>query len=51
MPNTTLIRRSMELLKELTEILREIISSGDEESFRKLQEFIRSLREPTSTIH
>ncbi|HXV78503.1 MAG TPA: hypothetical protein VEG60_01360 [Candidatus Binatia bacterium] len=51
MPNTTLIRRSMEILKELTEILREIISSGDEESFRKLQEFIHSLREPTPTIH
>lgn len=51
MSNITLIRRSMGLLKELTEILREIISSGDEESFRELQEFIRSLREPTPTIH
>jgi hypothetical protein len=38
-------RKSMELLKELTQILREIIGSGDEESLRRLKETIRALDE------
>ena len=47
--------KSMELLKELTQILQEIIRSGDEESFRRLEETIRALdesrRRPGRTIH
>jgi hypothetical protein len=35
--------RSMKLLKHLTEILREMIGSGDEESFCRLEEAIRAL--------
>ena len=35
--------RSMKLLKDLTEILREMIGSGDEESFRRLEETIRAV--------
>jgi len=35
----------MELLKELTQILQEIIDSGDEESFRRLEETIRAIDE------
>ncbi len=35
--------KSMKLLKDLTEILREMIGSGDEESFRRLEETIRAL--------
>ncbi len=38
-------RKSMELLKELTQILREIIGSGDEESLRRLEETIHALNE------
>jgi hypothetical protein len=38
-------RKSMELLKELTQILREIIGSGDEESLRRLKETIRAVDE------
>ena len=38
-------RKSMELLKELTQILRDIIGSGDEESLRWLEETIRALDE------
>jgi hypothetical protein len=53
--NPILRRKSMELLKELTQILQEIIGSGDEESFRRLEETIRvideSRRKPSSTIH
>ena len=41
----TLRRKSMELLKELTQILREIIGSGDEESLRQLEETVRALGE------
>jgi hypothetical protein len=48
-------RKSMELLKDLTQILREIIGSGDEESFRRLEETIRvidaSRQKPGRTIH
>jgi hypothetical protein len=40
--NPTLRRKSMELLKELTQ---EIIGSGDEESLRRLKETIRALGE------
>ena len=38
-------RKSMELLKELTQILREIIGSGDEESLHRLEETIRAIDE------
>jgi hypothetical protein len=38
-------RKSMELLKDLTQILQEIIGSGDEESLRRLEETIRALDE------
>jgi hypothetical protein len=31
----------MQLIKELTDILREIISSGDEERLRRLEEIVR----------
>ena len=47
--------KSMELLKDLTQILQEIIRSGDEESFRRLEETIRAIdesrRKPGRTIH
>ena len=35
----------MELLKDLTQILREIIGSDDEERFRTLEETIRAIDE------
>jgi len=47
-------RKSMELLNDLTQILREIIGSGDEERFRRLEETIRAIdesRKPSRTIH
>ena len=48
-------RKSMELLNDLTQILREIIGSGDEERFRRLEETIRAIdesrRKPARTIH
>ena len=47
-------RKSMELLNDLTQILREIIGSGDEERFRRLGETIRAIdesRKPGRTIH
>jgi hypothetical protein len=48
-------RKSMELLKDLTQILQEIIGSGDEESFRRLEETIRAIDEgrqkPGRTLH
>ena len=48
-------RKSMELLKNLTQILREIIGSSDEESFRRLEEAIRAIdesrRKPGRTLH
>jgi len=47
--------KSLELLKDLTQILQEIIRSGDEESLRRLEEIIRALdesrRKPGRTIH
>ena len=43
--NPILRRKSMELLKDLTQILQEIIGSGDEESLRRLEETIRALDE------
>ena len=36
-------RKSMELLKDITQMLREILSSGDEEGLRRLEETIRTL--------
>jgi hypothetical protein len=48
-------RKSMELLKDLTQILQEIIGSGDEERFRRLEETIRAIaesrRKPGRTLH
>ena len=49
--NSRLRRQSMELLKDLTDILRGMISSGDEEGVRRLQELIESIRKPGPTIH
>jgi len=54
--NTSILRRkSIELLKELTQILQEIIGSGDEESIRRLEQTIRNLdetrRKPSPTVH
>ena len=43
--NAMLRRQSMELLKELTEILQRIIASGDEQSLARLREAIRALYE------
>ena len=53
--NPILRRKSMELLRDLTQILQEIIGSGDEESFRRLEETIRAIdesrRTPARTLH
>jgi hypothetical protein len=53
--NPILRRRSFQLLKELIRILQEIIGSGDEERFRRLEDTIRKLnesrRDPTPTVH
>ena len=53
--NPILRRKSMELLKDLTQILQEIIGFGDEESFRRLEETIRAIdesrRTPGRTLH
>ena len=53
--NPILRRKSMELLKDLTQILQEIIGSGDEESFRRLEETIHAIdesrRKPGCTLH
>jgi hypothetical protein len=53
--NPILRRKSMELLKDLTQILQEIIGSGDENSFRRLEETIRAIdesrRKPGRTLH
>lgn len=43
--NPVLIRKSMKLIKEITEILREIISSGDEERLRQLQQIVRAFND------
>jgi hypothetical protein len=45
MRNPVLIRKSMQLIKEITEILRKIISSGDEEKLRQLQEIVRAFND------
>jgi hypothetical protein len=53
--SSMLRRKSIELLKELIQILQEIIGSGDEESFRRLEQTIRNLdenrRRPSHTVH
>jgi hypothetical protein len=49
--HSRLRRQSMELLKDLTDLLRGMISSGDEEGVRRLQELIDSIRKPAPTIH
>ena len=54
MRNPTMIRSSMQLLKELTDVLREIISSSDEESFRQLQQTLALAKTrvtPETTVH
>jgi hypothetical protein len=54
MYNRAMIRSSMQLLKELTDVLREIISSSDEESFRQLQQTIalaKTRLTPDTTVH
>ena len=47
--------KSIELLKDLTQILQEIIRSADEESFRRLEGTIRAIdeshRKPGRTLH
>lgn len=48
--NPVLIRKSMKLIKEITEILREIISSGDEERLRQLQEIVRAFNESRQRV-
>ena len=53
--NAELRRKSMELLAELTHILRRIIGSGDEQSLNRLQETISALcesrRKSADTLH
>ena len=54
MYNHAMIRSSMQLLKELTDVLREIISSSDEESFRQLQQTLALAKTrvtPETTVH
>jgi hypothetical protein len=50
-----ILRRKLELLKDLTQILQEIIGSGDENSLRRLEETIRAIdesrRKPGRTLH
>jgi len=43
--NPALRGKSMELLKDITQMLREILSSGDEEGFRQLEKTIRALEQ------
>jgi hypothetical protein len=45
MDKPALRRKSMELLKDITQILREILSSGDEEGLRRLEHTIRALEQ------
>jgi hypothetical protein len=45
MDKPALRRKSMELLKDITEILREILTSGDEEGLRHVEETIRALEQ------
>jgi hypothetical protein len=55
MPDKTLIRHSMGLIKELLDMLREIIASRDKEAFFELQKKIRTCARTScrrsSTIH
>jgi hypothetical protein len=48
--NPVLIRKSMKLIKEITDILREIISSGDEERFRQLQELVHAFNDSRQQV-
>jgi hypothetical protein len=45
MRNPALRRKSMELLKDITQMLREILSSDDEEGLRQLEKTIRALEQ------
>ena len=45
MGRPALRRKSMELLKDITEMLREILSSGDEEGLRQFEKTIRTLEQ------
>jgi hypothetical protein len=45
MGKSALRRKSMELLKDITQILREILSSGDEEGLRQFEKTIRALEQ------
>jgi phosphate uptake regulator len=55
MSDATLIRNSMRLIKEMLDMLREIIASRDKETFFELQKKIRTCAQticrPSSTIH
>jgi hypothetical protein len=55
MARTTLIRNSMGLMKEMLDMLREIIAASDKETFFELQKKIRTcartICRPSSTIH
>jgi hypothetical protein len=55
MPDKTLIRHSMGLIKEMLDMLREIIASSDKEAFFELQKKIRTCARTScrrsSTIH
>jgi len=55
MSDKTLIRNSMGLIKEMLDMLREIIASSDKETFFELQKKIRTCAQticrPSSTIH
>jgi hypothetical protein len=44
MRNRIMRRRSMELVKEIIQLLQQILSSGDEEGLRQLEETIHVLR-------
>ena len=48
--NPVLIRNSMELIKEITDILREIIASGDEQGFRRLKEIVRVFKDSRQSV-
>jgi hypothetical protein len=45
MRNPALRRKSMELLKDITQMLREILSSDDEEGLLQLEKTIRDLEQ------
>jgi hypothetical protein len=45
MRNPALRRKSMELLKDITQMLREILSADDEEGLRQLEKTIRALEQ------